>query len=304
MENFESKPSDLIVAKKDGKCAIFNIEHSVFLTDHIYDGILLSKSNYHIVFNASDLINDDGTSVPKMGEITYSAIVDNFGKVTEYPNLVFGYNGVFSEYGVCPALEKLTNKVYLVNHLGLILSSGYDRIVPVNREHNYGLYYGINYCEPTYNPVFNREIKVCKLLNHTGEEIPLSIPNSIFDFDNIFDVLELNNIENIEKFISEYGANIIELIPKNMFKIGENYYKIFNAVNLYGLKNEVYSSQLLYTISFLENKANQCVVTNFVTFNKDLIPENIASKNRIEQNYIKKNLYSLYLKIGLIKGGY
>lgn len=93
MENsqFESNPNDLVVAEKNGKCAIYNKSKSVYLTPHIYDKILLSPYGFYIVYNAKDLI-EEGRVFSKMGDVTYSAIIDNFGNVREVPNLIFAYN--------------------------------------------------------------------------------------------------------------------------------------------------------------------------------------------------------------------
>lgn len=84
----ESNPKNLVITTKYGKQAIFDAKQSCYLTPHIYENICLSKYGYHLLLNRN-----------KQGQITYSAMVDNWGNVTEYKDIALGNNGCFDRFG-------------------------------------------------------------------------------------------------------------------------------------------------------------------------------------------------------------
>lgn len=287
------KFDDLVIAKKNGKLAIFNKENSTFLTEHIYDVILLSSSGYHTVFNAKDVIDEDGKVIPHGGEITYSAIVDNYGKVTEYPGFVFTYICTFNKFGVSQAFSKLTKKYYLINLEGAVLSSGYDRILKINKDRDFGLYIAHEF----KNPQTGKFKKT--LINHKGEVIPVTFVDDDCNF-----IYELYDLNNFEGFIAKCGVNIIELTPFQMFYFAKTYSTIFNAVNSSLLLDKNSFEKLLYTLKFLENLSNlvegEIMVVDPVE-PETILPKNFATKSEIEKRHIEKLIKMIYRRVNLIK---
>lgn len=284
-QEIESKPKDLIVSKKNSKCAIFDKEQSIYLTEHVYDGILLSSCGNHIVYKSEDFITDEGEVMPCRGEIFYSAIVNNFGEVREFPNLVFGYNGSFNN-NVCTALNKATNLVHLVNANGEILSAGYQRIKPVDIECNLGLYYGINYGK-------NQDVEKRVLIYQNGEEITLAFDDINAPWGDC-KLVELSNLDNTILNLKKYGANLIKLLPENVFEKPENYAKIILAINEHSIKTYGTSVEILYTCKELAKKLDK---SKPQTASGEIpYPENIVGNNKIEENYIRKQIDILYNK--------
>ena len=290
MDNFENtnneelksnvvKYEDLIVAKKNGKSAIFNKEESYFITNHEYDRILLSESGHHIVYKADDLIDEEGHLLKNWGKITYSAIVDNYGNFKEFENLEFGYNGSFIG-DVCPAFNKETQKVHLVDFNKGIISSGFSRITPVNKNNTFGLYYGLERNE-------NGDLYANKLIYKDGTILPFTIDDNTNDW-YFRKAVEITSIEILEKNIREYGSNIIELAPVYNFYTVRNFYKILTTVN------EFYPEQINYTISILSKNIKHLKDANEVDLNFEL---KINSKPLIYANYIKKKLNDFLQKI-------
>ena len=281
-----SNPSDLIISKKNGKCAIYDKEQSIYLTEHIYDGIIISSCGNHIVYKAKDLIADSGVRISGRGEIFYSAVVNNFGEVKEFPNLVLGYNGGFNN-NICPALNKTTNFVHLVDGNGDILTEGFQRIKPVDTECNLGLYYGINYGN-------NQDIQKRVLLYQNGEQINLK-------FDDInapwgeCKLFELSNLDKAVLNLKMYGANLIKLLPDNVFEIAENYAKIISAVNEHSIKTYGTSAEVLYACRELTKKLDTCKPQE--PSEEVSYPNNIVGNNKIEENYIRKQINILYNKL-------
>ena len=268
---------DLVVAHKDGKCAIFNTANSEFLTKHEFDGIRLSNWGYHIVYKAKDLIDEDGKVFKNQGDITYSAVIDNNGKVKEFENLQFGYNGTFIE-DVCPAYNTKTKKVHLVNYKKGIISEGFARILPINQENSYGVYYGLvrnkkkGDCQPAYN--FN------SLIYKDGTIIPLSL-NKESECWQECKSNELLDSKTLIQMVRKYGANILELTPIQSFENVKTYLDIIKVVN------QKYPNQFLYTLNLLSHKVNEVKLTHNKDINLDI---EVNGENRIVANYHKKML--------------
>lgn len=293
----ETKVEDLIIAKKNNKYAIFNKEISEFLTEHLYDMIILSYSGNHIVCNYDTFIDEDGNECPN--NITYSAIVDNQGHLTSFPTLEFGFNGAFNMFNVCPARFKETNKVHLVDANGNILSAGYDRIYRIDKQNDLGIYCGVYYYPPEEKRSFEDNIKSRAILNYNGKEIKFTISSEIYNND--VKVAELQDINNIESYIKSYGPNIIKLIPEDMFKEMAVYPRIISAVNKFAKSHQMLKNLLLITIELLENKANiyKPIKTSDIDTNS-LFDEEFFSPNPIEKNYITKKIKDFCKRLNLI----
>lgn len=290
----ESNPQDLMCVEKNGKVALFDKKQSVYLTAHLYDNILISESGNHIVYKTKDIVEDG--KVYKNRRISYSAVCDNFGNIKEYPNLEFGFNGAFGLYNVCPACNKKTKKVHLVNSNGEVLSRGYTRIQQIeNLEMNFGLYFGLKF------NFINEELKVetKDLLYLDGNVIDVT-------FEDINDnlsskVVEYKDIDIVIDHIKKYGPNIIALSPNNIFKESENYPKIISAVNEHAKNSKFYISMLGYTLNCLHEYADALKPKAKTKLDKELIfPKEFYVKNMLAKNAINKSLNILFDTIGLI----
>jgi len=291
----ESNPNDLILLEKNGKFALFDKKQSVYLTGHLYDYIIISESGNHIVYKTKDVVEDG--KVYKNRKITYSAICDNFGNIKEYSNLEFGFNGAFGLFNVCPAYNKKTKKVHLVNNKGEVLSKGYTRIQQIGNgsEINFGLYFGLK-----FNFV-NEEIKVetRDLLYLDGNIVDVTIEDINENLSP--KVIEFKDIDFVIDHIKKYGAGILSLCPNDIFKISENYPKIIMAINDFAKSSKYYRLMFGYTINTLNEFADALKPQAKIKLNKELIcPKQIYTNNKIEINIINKSLDILFDKIGLI----
>lgn len=207
-DNHESNPHDLIITKKYGKLAIFDTNQSYYLTPHIYENIALSPAGYHLVFARG-----------KDGEITYSAMVDNFGKVKEYPNVLLGNNGGFDRFGNIVGYDKESKSIVLMNANGQILCKGYNRIHKINstlfldENVDYGIYFGLK-------TNTNNELEIVDMLDKNGHKIDLTLNKTM---KGTYEIAELLQIENIIKNIDKYGIAMIYFIPEDVFEKEEAY---------------------------------------------------------------------------------
>ena len=301
----ESNPNNLVVSEKNGKCAIYDKNRSVYLTPHIYDRVILSHYDSHIAYNANDLV-DEGRVIPKMGEVAYSAIIDNFGNVKALPNLIFAYNYnlPFNMFNVCPALNKVDNKFYLLNSNGELLSKGYERIVAIDKwhadsEHDFGLYYGLEYKQDRLNN--EKSIKSRKLLYVDGKEIKVTLTDINDNWD--CKVKEFESIDVLVKYIKKYGPNMITLAPDLIFKASENYPKIVNSVCEYvdSLNENIKCENFLnYTLKVITEYATNYKPKAQCVSQSELYPNKIFAKNIIEANSLRKQISDLYDIIGLV----
>lgn len=226
--------SDLVVATKNNKGAIFNKSKSIYITPHIYDRILLSKYNYHIVYNADDFFDEEtGLTHKKAGKINYSAIIDNNGTVIEYPHLVFGRGiNTFNIFGNCVANSKEDKLDYLVNYKGEILSQGFDRIKPVDIDNDLGLYYGIDYFENNGN----LDIKNQKLIDKDGNLIDVTFIDEL-GWTTYGDIKEINSFDDLLMYIEKYGPLILDLChTREYFENDSNYFSIIGSIANYSMK--------------------------------------------------------------------
>lgn len=298
----ESCPRDLIVVKNSkNKSAIFDRNKSEYLTQHIYDRILLSPSGHHIVVKNDDYIDDDGTIRKNAGAINYSAIVDNFGNVTEFSDLVFGTCGPFYEDS-CIVASLKTNRGYLANFEGKLISKDYWRVRVVDRENNFGIYYGIERGEKNVNGLYEESSRV--LLSQDGEEINLKVEKQ--EYDIYPQITNLSNAEQAYSYIKKYGPNLLLLLPNEFFKVNANYNLFIKATIEHSLDHLKYTKKNLefyYAFNLLKQKAD---VFNDGFVKTELVDKSVfdilADKRmyRIEQNYIKKMICDLFEKINLI----
>ena len=230
--------NDLVVAKKNDKFAIFNKENSTFLTNHEFDRILLSESGHHIVQKADDLIDEDGRLLKHWGKITYSAVIDNHGNIKEFEDIDFGYNGAFIG-DICAAFNKKTGKVHLVDYYKGIISEGFVRILPLNRDNQAEIYYGLK-----RNPSTN-DLEFDKFLYRDGSTINVTLDNSS-EYWKDCKINEITNIDDLKVLLEKYGADILEFTPLFIFNQLDNFYQILKTIN------QFHPKQLVYTIKFLD----------------------------------------------------
>jgi len=297
----ESLPQDLIVSSKNGKFGIFDTRQSFYLTQHIYDGVMLSDCGNHIVYKGKKIYNEKGEHVST--NITYSAIVDNCGNVKEFSDLEFGFNGKFIN-GVCPAYNKKTKKVHLVNNKGEILSEGFTRIAPVGYDKNiFGLYYGLVYNDKK-DKKGELKLKERKLIFKNGEEIKVKFNDINACFGDLY-VKEFEDISVVREYIFKYGANILDLLPEKIFKVNDNYFKLLLSVSDNCFYNKDYAAQILYATKLLTAKAELYKphkefkgVRRKINFEKECV-EPITSQfhlfglNLLERNIIEKYILNL-----------
>lgn len=296
-QNKESKPNDLIVSEKGGKFAIFDRAQSIYLTQHCYDRIYLSACGHHIVLKGHKVQEKGGESRFKLD---YSAIMDNAGKVKEYSDLEFGFNGCF-EWGVCPAYSKSSGKVHLVNGNGEILSEGFSRIQRVGLDNNFGLYYGLEW--KAENKKGEKVLSKRQLIYKTGKLVDLEF-DDINAYVGDLRIEKLSNLDNAIENIKKYGANILSFIPDEIYKDGYNYILLLNAVNEHAKHEENYSEQLMFAVSllskktehFMEKKFGKLAKTECMSFAQPAIFD-LDSINGIEAGFIRKQIENLLKKV-------
>jgi len=295
----ESNPCDLVVSEKNRKFAIYDKKQSIYLTQHIYQEIVLSKFGYHVAINRKKMnVLINGEVHEDMGTIEYSAMIDNFGNVHEYEGIQIGNNGFFDRFGNVVAYSEKLNKVVLMNANGDILSKGYDGIRRVSAldylELEFGLCYGINFSKEKGERILN-----IKLLNNKGEELNLNFnTNKIkeLDLENVFP-FEIKEFKNLSFLIASMKKESIELIkfaPNSILECSENYYKILNAIIE---DDEVSDEEKRLKIHFLIG-----VFTNAIDiyspYLHEIIPfdfmPNLNFKNKIIESTEKRMLENFY----------
>jgi len=305
----ESKFNDLVVVSKNGKYAIFDTYQSVYLTPHIYDGVRLSESGNHIVYRADDLIDEEGKLLKNQGKINFSAICDNNGKLKTFPNIEFGYNGVFNLYNVCPARVKDDGLVHLVDDNGNILGEGFTRIMPVESKNDIGIYYGLSikpYDPNSYESrVYDRKLiyKDGSIIDGTFEDI-----NACF---GEFKLLELDSIERVEEYILNYGSLMLNFVfDKSIFNYPTNYRRIIKATRKHCEDKKIGYRNLFYATNFLINEAKSKRIDSdekltleerakFRFYSEEPVNPNTLI-NEIEKGKLKKNILDLYEMIGIV----
>lgn len=284
-ECMESNSQDLVITKKYNKYAIFDTKRSCYLTPHIYQHICLSNYGYHLVFNRN-----------AQGHITFSAMVDNFGNVTEFEGMALGNNGTFDKFGNIVAYSKKLNGVVLMNFKGDILSNPYNRIQKINiiqhtkEDCDYGLYLGLSVND-------KNELYVKDLLNVNGKIIDFKLSqNDFFEYE----IKEFNDINKLFEAVDSFGIGMIYFIPEKMFENKEIYLKLFdysyNQV-LFSTKENCIDclSKFCEIIKLLINKQKTYKIK--LKYNTKIIEILSSLDNKIENkitlNYIKKELEEL-----------
>lgn len=243
------------------------------------------------------------------GEVTYSAIIDNYGNVKEVSDLNFLFSDPFNMFGVCNAKNKEDNKYYLVNKNGEKISKPFGSIRSVDREnndeHDFGLYYGIEYDE-------NKHIKSATLLYVDGREIKVTLTDDIYNKPSIIneffnpwecDAIEFADLDCLLEHIKSFGPNIIAITPFSILRKSENYPKIVEAVCEYvqNLDEEAKCANFLsYALKLLNKFANllKPEVQMPVPTNVDKIK--IFAQNYSEESNFRRQITDLYAIIGLI----
>ncbi len=285
-QTINSNPKDLIVAKKEGKLAIFDKENSVFITEHEYDRIHISLDGYHIVAKQRDLIEDDGTVLKNKGKTYYSAIVDNSGKVKELEDVIFSSYFGF-QHRVCPAYIKSAKKMHLINVSGKILSEGFDSIGPVDIDNNFGLYRGIDF-KKTKEGI--RDAKKRVLIYKTGESLPYTFPTIKGRDGNKFVdnfIAEIKTVEDLKKSL-KYGVNILKYIDGDIWDNAKAYDVVIKTLA------KKYPEQVLIAIDFLRQMLRYHKITKTSNI-KDITLEEIKLTNSIERKYFYKQIHDFYV---------
>lgn len=291
----ESNPKDLIISEKNRKYAIYDSSQSIYLTQHIYDGIILSDYGHHIVYKAHDFVNDEGHVLQGRGDMYYSAIVDNQGNIKEFDDILFGYLYYPFYENVNPAELKSTGKIHLVTSEGKIISNGYKQIRALSsKENNLGLYFGLDY--PVIDDRAGEETKrVLIYKDGTEIELPLRDHNLSSYHKRYYKLDDLLSIEKCAEMIKAFGPNIIEIIPNEVFKNFQNYDTILHAVYHYSNNNGNNTKFIIVALSILSEIADRL---NPSPSKEKLIPPDLEMiiTSRIEKNYILKQLHIFYEK--------
>lgn len=291
-----SKAEDLVVCEKNDKKAIFDVKQSTFLTEHIFDNILLSNSGVHIGEKYIYETDEDGDIIKN---IYFCSVIDNDGKVKELPDINFcGQN--YNNYGTCPAINKNTKLTHLIDNKGNLLSKGFKIILPLDSENNFGIYFGKDYY-PYEERYENHNISDCELLYYNGNGLDIG-------FDNINDrnskVSILSDINIAFNYIEKYGVNIIKLIPELIFENSNNYEMIIKAVASFyknNSANEIYTA-MKYVMNTLKDYALTYKPKPKTIKNIDdlYFIAKESQINRLVCSSINKMIYELYKWINLI----
>lgn len=182
-----------LVVVGDKKLGIFNVKTCKYITKKIYDEVVLSPfdNNCNIVKNYKENI--------------YVAIVRNDGTFIECPdfeNIVFYHNK-----GI--ATDKNTQKQYLINSDGKIISKGFDKIIYNCSQYFYGF---------TFKNKNSSEVKNVKLLDCNGKILP-------FTFELEEDYTDLRHFESNNNF------NFVYSTPNEI----KTFKDLIDAVKKYGL---------------------------------------------------------------------
>lgn len=302
----KSNPQDLIVVERKGKVALFDSRQSLYLTPFIYDKILVSQTEPHVVLKCGKELNKNKNEIFS-GKILYSAIVDNFGTLNEIPDIEFSFNSLFID-GVSVAKNKKDNLCYLVDANGKLLSKGYKNIQHfggINK--NYGLYLA---CDVNYDNSNIRKVSNLQLIYKDGSEIPLNI-ESTEDYANgeklwrTYICKDLNTIEKVTENIEKYGLMIALLAPASIYENNENYFKIIESYNNFSIKEYEKTQNLQYLLSgfeYLIDTLNKYSDYSDIKIHKQKVDETFVEKKYFFSKYnnITKKVEELYKKIDLI----
>lgn len=193
----ECKTEDLIIKRKNNKCAIYDKRQEKFLTPFLYDKINLSNK-YHIVWKCNCDTNG------KIVDVYYSALIDNKGNVIQNDDYIFIiFDGVRED--VCVVCTKNYKNCFLYNINKGIISNGYNQIIkacddiPDFTDFWIGTIWEIDE---------NKELidKQSDLLYKDGTIVPFAMT---FDYEYYTD--------NCLKLLERYGPEIIYFFNINRF---------------------------------------------------------------------------------------
>lgn len=261
-ESEASDFDDLIIVGGSRK-AIYDNYRCVYLTPKIFDFILLSECGYHIgiIKDEDKVVVGRSRTLDDLGEICYSAVIDNYGNINSYENIRFGYTtaevitGGHNRFyeGVTVAKDTSDGLIYLVNYKGEKLSDGYGII---DNGIGGGLYMALNYfVDGNGKKYLARKV----LLDSAGIEIyDLDFDQKEYygeDEDDFKLVMsKLSDIDVLVEKIEKYGAGLVEVAPSNIFFISENYCRIMEAVMKFEINhNKKRGSQFAVIMDYLEN---------------------------------------------------
>lgn len=284
----KSNSKDLVVATKNGKQAIFDTAQSCYLTAHIYDNVCISKYGYHLVFNTNEY-----------NQIIYSAMVNNFGEVIEYPGMELGNNGEFDQYGNIVAYNKQSNKVVLLNVSGKVLSGEYSRIHKINNiqmlqdDADYGLYFGCN--------TSGTKLCVKDLLDKNGNVINVTL---VYNSNTLkYEIIELNNFELLPTLLHRYGIGMLYFVPNQLYENQQVYLALINyAINQIEISTENDCQNAVSKFIQIFEHLILCAQNNNVkiknNYNNQI--ENIEKKlemfikNKIERNVLLSQIADMF----------
>ena len=277
----ESKSVNLISVSKYNKCALFDSAQSIYLTRFKYDTITISPFGNHI-----------GINWGKEHSIEESEIIDNNGKIKKFKNLLFGHRGSFSHANTIIALNTKTNKLYIMDCNGTLLSDGYNIILPLGH---------LNYDGSSTTALYvaqNKNESVV-LLDLLGQKINVTI-DSKFNYDNFeLKIGEQHSPLSIYNYVREYGSIMVRFIDEDLFKDIFLYLTITEALCFYianqiqnfetfNIENEVRSC-ICYMKEHIKQPFENCYRDDFKEqLNKRISFLNKCVKNKIQQNRIAK----------------
>ena len=279
MENRESDTNNLIVVRRNGKCALFDSGQSAYLTQFLYDMILITPLNKHIL-----------TRWGKDNSIIYSAFVDNKGEITEINNFIFGHRGILTIADTIMAYNMKNKKGYIINSKGKKLSSGYKNIIPTDRSSIITMYFATDEDDKIY------------LLDMYGQKTNYKVSKDY--------MISINTLDEVADFISNYGD--IKYLG-HLFYDRLPFYRI--AIESFIKFITKYQSKISKRILFetiknfieeLTSFANGVKINNVpeddLKFYKEFSIEQAVNKlftNRIERSSIRISKVSLDKKLGI-----
>ncbi len=225
--------TDNLVSVKNsrGKYAIFDKEQGAFLTQYLYDYLMISPCGKHVAFKENDVDDHDRTK-----RIT----INNRGEITQYPGYQLVLRGCSFEYGVCPATNLINDKEYLIDASGEVLSDGYEYIsswinVPtVDEPIGCELFRGTKSGSAKTSVILSKNGKVVEFAyqpnTYTKEETYTGF------MPRKFIMPDINTISKAVAAIKKYGQMIVTFLPEEVLSVEGNYRTLVDELYSYALK--------------------------------------------------------------------
>lgn len=273
-----------------GKFALYDMKTGTRITEYEFDRIIANFKEKPVVIKCEDLVDGSGKHFVGVGKITYSAIADENGNLTEIPGYTLGYRDGFYN-GTCIAYEESTKKYRLVNDSGKVLSDAFSNLEPANRENVFGLYKNIEQTK-------NNNLKNVDIVFENGKVLEYVAKEINYDSEykrtlQIFRFPEIDTIKKATDAVKKYGANLIEFLPNSIFESRENYLELLFAVNDYVVKNKRSLREMLYTIGLLTNIFSEINPAK-TTLPELKLPKKLAGESDGLQTKVAEYITQLY----------